>query len=80
MTAALGLLLALGACGWAEWPPPGQQGFAGSRTLPRIVAGEADAVTVQRGETVYGLAQRHKVPPRAIIEVNALKPPYGLYA
>ena len=78
--AALSLVLALGACGWAEWPPPGQQGGNGPRALPRIVAGEADAVTVQRGETVYGLAQRHKVPPRAIIEANALKPPYGLYA
>lgn len=79
--AALGLVLALAACGWAEWPPPGQQssGTGGARTFPRIVAGEADAVTVQRGDTLYGLAQRHKVTPRAIIEANGLKPPYGLY-
>ncbi len=72
-------LIALAGCGWAEWPPPGQQPSPQrARTFPRIVAGGENVVTVQAGETLFGLARRHKVPPRAIIEANGLKPPYQL--
>ncbi len=72
-------LTALAGCGWAEWPPPGQQPPAQpARTFPRIVSGSERVVTVQAGETLFGLARRHKVPPRAIIEANGLKPPYQL--
>ncbi|MBM3564644.1 MAG: LysM peptidoglycan-binding domain-containing protein, partial [Alphaproteobacteria bacterium] len=78
VVAAMGLLAALVGCGWAEWPPPGES--RAPRQMPRIVAGEAGTVTVQRGDTVYGLARRHKITPRAIIEANALKPPYELHA
>ena len=38
----------------------------------------AGAVIVGRGDTVYGLARRHRVSVRAIIEANALVPPYHL--
>ena len=77
------VLTALAGCGWAEWPPPGQpqprQQPVPARALPRIVAGGETAVTVQAGDSLYGLARRHKVPPRAIIEANGLKPPYQLF-
>lgn len=77
------VLVSLAGCGWAEWPPPGQpqprQQPVPGRALPRIVAGLESAVTVQAGESLYGLARRHKVPPRAIIEANGLKPPYQLF-
>jgi murein DD-endopeptidase MepM/ murein hydrolase activator NlpD len=77
------VLAALAGCGWAEWPPPGQpqprQQPVPARALPRIVAGLEPTVTVQAGESLYGLARRHKVPPRAIIEANGLKPPYQLF-
>jgi murein DD-endopeptidase MepM/ murein hydrolase activator NlpD len=73
-------LAALAGCGWAEWPPPGHAppSAPAARTLPRIVVADGPSVTVQPGETVFGLARRHKVPPRAIIEANGLKPPYQL--
>lgn len=38
----------------------------------------ADSVTVGPGDTVYSLSQRHQVSQRALIEVNALRPPYQL--
>jgi len=70
----------LAGCGWAEWPPPGHapSPTPAARALPRIFVADGPAITVQAGETVFGLARRHKVPPRAIIEANNLKPPYRL--
>lgn len=38
----------------------------------------ASAVTVQKGDTVYALSRRHRVPVSAIIQANNLKPPYLL--
>lgn len=36
----------------------------------------ATAVTVGKGDTVYALSRRHRVPVRAIIEANGLTPPF----
>ena len=38
----------------------------------------ASAVTVGRGDTVYALSRRHRVPVPAIIRANNLEPPYLL--
>lgn len=35
-------------------------------------------LTVQRGDSVYGLAQRYNLPMQAIIDANDLQPPYTL--
>lgn len=35
-------------------------------------------VTVQRGDTLYSIANRHDVALRSLIETNNLKPPYSL--
>ncbi|UEM18765.1 peptidoglycan DD-metalloendopeptidase family protein [Skermanella mucosa] len=35
-------------------------------------------ITVARGENVYAIARRYNVPMREVIELNGLKPPYGL--
>ena len=77
-------LLALGGCGSMEWPPPG----LGPRDInippaprassPAFVG--AGAVVAGRGDTVYGLARRHRVSVRAIIDANRLSPPYHLKA
>ncbi len=40
----------------------------------------ASAVVAGRGDTVYALSRRHRVPVRAIIEANRLRPPYHLKA
>lgn len=37
-----------------------------------------EEITVQRGDTVYGLARRHNQPVRPFIEANDLRPPYIL--
>ncbi|MGE4562269.1 MAG: peptidoglycan DD-metalloendopeptidase family protein [Rhodospirillales bacterium] len=71
-------------CGYAQWPlslsapvdvnaPP--PAVIGDSNVAFIGAG---AVIVGRGDTVYGLARRHRVSVRAIIEANALVPPYHL--
>lgn len=76
----LGLVLAVSACGWAEWPPPGAGRAA---PAPRVADGArlfigASAVVVGKGDTVYALSRRHRVSVRAIIEANGLVPPYLL--
>lgn len=38
----------------------------------------ASAVTVEKGDTVYALSRRHRVPVSAIIQANNLRPPYHL--
>jgi murein DD-endopeptidase MepM/ murein hydrolase activator NlpD len=48
---------------WAQPASPG--------TLP-------DRVTVLRGETLFDVAERVRTPVRALIEINALQPPYAL--
>lgn len=75
---AIVLLFTLSACGWAEWPPPD-----GPRAANRPATGSsafigASAVTVGKGDTVYGLSRRHRVSARNIIEANNLRPPYHL--
>lgn len=88
----LAALSILGGCGSIEWPPPGSgprdintppQSFPGSApgsipSSPAFVG--AGAVVAGRGDTVYGLSRRHRVPVRAIIEANGLRPPYHLKA
>lgn len=90
MFAALWLL---GGCGSIEWPPPGSgprdintppQSFPGSAPGSTITSRSAfvgaGAVVAGRGDTVYALSRRHRVPVRAIIEANGLRPPYHLKA
>ena len=72
---AAGLLL-LAGCGWMEWPPPSSGPRAAAGPPP---AGPAAAtVAAASGDTVYGIARRHRVSVRAVIEANGLHPPYRL--
>ncbi|HUN50524.1 MAG TPA: peptidoglycan DD-metalloendopeptidase family protein [Candidatus Sulfotelmatobacter sp.] len=73
----------------AQRPPPGamlaERTPAMQRRRPKTIApsGSADAVGMVRvgaGDTVYSVAQREKVPVRAVIDANNLKPPYDLLA
>lgn len=47
------------------------------RLAPASAEGE---ITVQRGDTVYGIARRNNVPMRALIEANGLVAPFTLQA
>jgi len=86
------LALALGACGSVEWPlarvgpqdanqpsspqPPSTQM---NRNTAQAFA-NVNAVVAGRGDTVYALSRRHRVPVRVIIQANRLRPPYHLRA
>ena len=72
---AAGLLL-LAGCGWMEWPPPGPRAAA----APPLAGPAAASVVAASGDTVYGIARRHRVSVRAVIEANGLRPPYRLRA
>ncbi len=85
-------VLFISGCGSVEWPLPGRgpqdintpppssspssgaslQGLSGAAFIG------AGAVVAGRGDTVYALSRRHRVPVRAIIEANRLSPPYHL--
>jgi len=75
----VGALLALSACGGLAFPSSSD----GPRSVNRPSASSdafinASAVKVGRGDTVYSIARRHKLSPRAIIDANNLRPPYKL--
>ena len=80
-------ILAMGGCGSIEWPPPGPgSGPRDINTPPRASVPSSKAfvgagvVIAGRGDTVYGISRRHRVPVRAIIEANRLRAPYHLKA
>ncbi|MEO5336192.1 MAG: LysM peptidoglycan-binding domain-containing M23 family metallopeptidase [Magnetospirillum sp. WYHS-4] len=79
LAAATGLLVS--GCAYVEWPPRGGQGQVSQPAQPAetssMFAG-AEAVTVGKGDSVHGLAKRHGVSARAIIDANGLKAPYTL--
>ena len=84
------LALVLAGCGSVEWPLPGRGpqdintpgplSSPSSGASPNAAFIGANAVIAGRGDTVYGLSRRHRVPVRAIIEANRLRPPYHLRA
>ena len=63
---------------------PGGKARGGTRSVSlatgRLTSRRAQVVRVGRGDTLYGIARRHKVPLRAVIDANRLLPPYGLKA
>ncbi len=84
LRAALLILVAatLSACGGLQWPPQPQPHLANpprAAAAPVAVAnGQSRTVAVQSGETLFDLAKRTGVTPRAIIETNNLQPPYRI--
>ncbi len=79
--AAIALLIT-GACTRTQAPAPvvDKSGGAFVRTLgpSTLVTGAGAWITVSRGETLYQVARRHRVPLRELIQVNRLTPPYRL--
>lgn len=53
-------------------------GLTAPDRAPPQIAG-AERVVVERGDTVYSLAEEHGVPLRDFIEANALEPPFTLH-
>jgi len=71
--------MGLSACGYAEWPPREEvpRNVNRPQNSNQAFVG-ASAVIVGKGDTVYALSRRHKVPMRAIIETNGLRAPFSL--
>jgi len=74
-------LLMLSSCGGVDF-----SGMRGSPTTgvetsdpQRSSRNQGGTVIVQRGDTLYGIAKRVRVPVRALIDANRLSPPYKLY-
>ncbi|MBL6935678.1 MAG: M23 family metallopeptidase [Alphaproteobacteria bacterium] len=55
-------------------PPPAAKALTPE---PAAITGEGE-VRVQRGDTLFGIARKHNVPLRDLIEANRLRPPYTL--
>ena len=82
----------LSACGTVEWPLPRVVPQDANKPAPSVTQKtqsqrspsrafvNARAVVAERGDTVYALSRRHRVPVRTIIEANQLRPPYHLRA
>jgi murein DD-endopeptidase MepM/ murein hydrolase activator NlpD len=75
--------LSLAACARNAPPAPvevkGQQNYGRASSLASVSrSGMDDIIVVQRGDTLYGLARRHNVPPQQLIAANSLRAPYGL--
>ena len=81
ISAAAGMALCaivLAACDAFSGPAPVDDRSYGSRQAPRV--SQPGVHVVERGETVYGIAQRNNLSTRALIERNNLRPPYLLVA
>ncbi len=70
--ALLVMVLALSGCS-EPWITGKAIGYS-----PSSVASGKNGVTVRKGDTVYGIARRHGVTIRALIDENGLRPPYML--
>ncbi len=66
------VVLALQGCTGGAWPTVS--------TTPTTTQsrGQAPIVTVQSGDTLWGIAQKLGVPVRELIDANNLRPPYSL--
>lgn len=53
-------------------------GLAPVTTVGETPASAGGAVSVAKGDTLYGLSRRYNVPLRDLIEANGLQPPYTL--
>jgi murein DD-endopeptidase MepM/ murein hydrolase activator NlpD len=74
------VLLALAACARNGPPAPVVSGGGYRPGVAQPMVPHPDQVTVQPGETLYGVARRYGVPVRSLIEANSLSPPYKLTA
>ncbi len=80
VAALLPLALALAGCGPGV-PAPVENRMAVAAPAGQVIGRLKDgslAIRVRRGDTAYGIARRHNVSLRALIERNRLAPPYTL--
>ncbi|MGZ0188152.1 MAG: LysM peptidoglycan-binding domain-containing protein, partial [Alphaproteobacteria bacterium] len=83
--AAIACLLAVTACGWigvegdGETTAPKRQPVRAPVPASAIDPGPGvRLVTVQPGDTVFGLSGRYGATPRQMIALNNLRPPFDI--
>ncbi len=80
--AMAGLALLLAGC--VAFPEPNPDPLPGGSTPAAASAGALPVLSsglihkAERGDSVYSLAERYRVPVRSIIDLNRLQPPYRL--
>jgi murein DD-endopeptidase MepM/ murein hydrolase activator NlpD len=84
---AAATLATIGLGGCARTNPPAPVEVKGQQRYDRGVAVAASAravgtdpgvAVVQPGDTLFGIARKHDIPIRAVIDANRLEPPYAL--
>lgn len=74
------LMLVLAACGQRYGQAPVVNGTTGERVdRPAPVVDRSGTILVQKGDSLYRIANRYRVGLRGIIDANNLKPPYTIY-
>ena len=82
---SLPILLAVlvSACARSDFNPTifdgSQKSFERNEQSKTREALSADHILVGRGDTLYGIARRHGIPIRKLIEANGLRQPYVIY-
>ncbi len=66
-------------------PPPAARTVTQAATQPAVlpsagtlIENKGGVTSVRAGETLYAISRREKIPLRALIDANRLKPPYAL--
>lgn len=69
----------------APQPPPAARTVTQAATQPAVlpsagtlIKNKGGVTSVRAGETLYAISRREKIPLRALIDANRLKPPYAL--
>jgi murein DD-endopeptidase MepM/ murein hydrolase activator NlpD len=77
LSIALAVAMTLAGCNQSGRPPASTTNVAPTGPTPGTMDGAGNYIAIN-GDTVYGVANRFKVPIRSLIDENALKPPYRL--
>ena len=70
--------ICLTACGRHDYSPA-VYGSLNTGTNQKIQKETSAFISIRRGDTLYGIAKRHNIPIRKLIEANRLSPPYIIY-
>ena len=70
--------MCLSACARNDYSPAVHSALKTNNKL-LIERNTSSLILIRRGDTLYGIARRHGLPIRKLIEVNRLRPPYVIY-
>ncbi len=76
--APMALIVLAAGCVPAESPRPTLDSAA-SRTAERAIYDGGATVIVRKGDSLYKISRRYKVPLRDLIELNRVRPPYYIF-